>query len=59
MTGPDGYEIRTRLSGSPSEWVGHRPAIGIDDRGWSELDASAVDRDIPTLQVYLLVVVWA
>ena len=40
-----------------SDGVGWSGAIGrVDDGGWSEFDASALDGDVPALQVYLLVV---
>jgi hypothetical protein len=41
---------------SAAQWIGEGPAVGVDDCGGPEFDASAVDGDIPALQVHLLMV---
>jgi hypothetical protein len=56
---PGWWSVRCGCVGvcvSVPEGVGEGPAVRVDDRGWVEVDASAVDGDVPALQVDLLVV---
>ncbi len=48
--------MEKRMSDSAAEWVGEGSSIWVDDCGWPEFDASAVDGDVPALEVDLLVV---
>ena len=38
------------------EGIGEGSAVGVDEGGWPEFDASALDGDVPAVEVYLLVV---
>lgn len=51
-TGVDGFSPVD----SVPEGIGEGPAIWVDDCGWPEFDASALDGDVPALEVDLLVV---
>jgi hypothetical protein len=55
--------IKSRLKNHPpagvtsmSERVGEGSAVGVDGGGWSEVDPSGMDGEIPALEVDLLVV---